>query len=360
MQKTFSIANLVQIAIETESTDPKILAKHMECPPERAKEASREITFAEEVLKYLKRCSLDETCKKMGVEKNFLMPYVMALTIAYPGLLTFDKISTSTIKTSVGKIKRAAAVKYRLASGQTEERVASDLGLSPATLHNIAGNYDNFVYQLDHIETLEKKDDILAFFNANPYSTIYEASQNISLPPQKIRDHVESMVAAGEKIPYRNMPNELEMEAIKNDLISMKLEEPGISNKEIANRIGISPTFVSDIIRQTARTWERERTESYEFYYQSVVADLKVVKELAIERFKATPNSSSKWLEIDLTASNHLIEMLGLKAPQRHEIDKHIQYEMTSKERDQIVDASIRTDALDVDFSKIEVTGENE
>jgi uncharacterized protein YpuA (DUF1002 family) len=47
--------------------------------------------------------------------------------------------------------------------------------------------------------------------------------------------------------------------------------------------------------------------------------------------------------------------MLGLKAPERVDINKNVT--VTKEHRDQIVNAFMATETIDVDFEKIEVTG---
>jgi hypothetical protein len=66
-----------------------------------------------------------------------------------------------------------------------------------------------------------------------------------------------------------------------------------------------------------------------------------------MDRFQASPSSSSRWLEIKQMGVEKKIKMLGLNAPAEYRIAQNISVE-SKEDKDAIIEAFLATNMLDV------------
>lgn len=292
--------------------------------------------------------------KILGVSKNDLTRYFQILEINSPGLVTIDHLEGTKRYEDICTLKKQAAV--NMAAGtMTDKEIVKDLGIPLEDVQRFKTTLPAITPKMPGYEILKKENRIREFFDLYPYSTITEAAKALRMGNKEIRVIIEDLTRYGEVIKYNNSPRPLEYEKKKLDVVNLKKNDPTLSEKEISETLGISIHQVRQAMADTIRLWQMEKVQAYEFYSHKTMTELEEVKRLTIERHKAANNSSSRWMEIYLQAIEKQINMLGLKAPERVDINKNVT--VTKEHRDQIVNAFMATETIDVDFEKIEVTG---
>lgn len=292
--------------------------------------------------------------KILGVSKNDLTRYFQLLEIVSPGLVTVGHLKGTKRYDAICLLKTQGAVNSASAT-MTDQEIAKDLNLSLSDVQRLKTNLPAITPKMPGYEILKKENRIREFFELYPYSTITESAKALRMSNKEVRVIIEDLTKHGEVIKYNNSPRPLEYEEKKLDVVNLKKGDPTISDKDISETLGISINQVRQAIADTIRLWQMEKAQSYDFYSHKMMTELEEVKRLTLERHNAANNSSSRWLEIYLQASEKQISMLGLKAPEKVDITKNVS--VTKEHRDRVAEAFMATEAIDVDFKKIEVTG---
>jgi len=293
--------------------------------------------------------------KALDVSRKDINALFIILEVTNPGLVKKRHIFSTICDFELDEIKTRAAVFKASENHLLDHEIAAQIGVPIKQVKAYLQNLPVANPKTPQFEFLRRESHVREFFNVYPYSTISEASKALKMSVKETRVIVEDLIKHGEIIKFNNMPRPLEFEERKLMVIELKKQNPGLSEKEISLQLGISISQVRQAIQDTIRIWQMEKVVSYDFYSLNMLEELNEIKKEAMERHKASNASSSRWLEIFLIASQKQIDMLGLKAPEKIDINKKV---VVSKEqRDSVVDAYMATETLDVEFEKIEVTG---
>jgi hypothetical protein len=263
--------------------------------------------------------------------------YFETMQITHPGFICFADILGS-------KIADMLCEKKVLCS----EQVGSDnsIVLVPCALDS----------EIDIAKTMELNNNIRDFFTLFPYSTVKEAAKAIRTTPQKIRTAAEILRNNGEDIKFNNTPVIMEREQISKEIIKLKTEEPALTIHEISRRLGVSISEVNLAIKNMIYVWKMEKADNYDFYLYKTSNSIDLVEAEAWKQHEqGGTRPSSRWLEIALMAIEKRITIHGLKAPDKIDITNR---DARSKdERDNIIDVAFEADTLDIDTTKIQITG---
>ncbi len=204
--------------------------------------------------------------------------------------------------------------------------------------------------------TMELNNNIRDFFTLFPYSTVKEAARAIKKSTQEIRIAAETLRNNGEDIKFNNTPVIMEREQISREIIKVKTEEPALTIHEISRKLGISISEVNLAIKNMIYTWKSEKADNYDFYLHRTSSSIDLIEDEAWKQHNnGGARPSSRWLEIALMAIEKRIAIHGLKAPEK--IDITNRDARSKQERDNIIDVAFEADVLDIDTSKIQITG---
>ena len=299
----------------------------------------------------------DHYYKVLGVSKNDLTRYFCILEMVSPGLVVVGNLGGTDREKSLCREKKRAAVNSLAASGTfLDDEIAQELGLHVDDVKLLKATVPAITPEMPGFELVKRENRIREFFQLYPYSTITEAAKALRMSNKEIRVIIEDLVGHGEVIKFNNSPRPLEYEEKKLAVVSLKKEDPSLSDKEISEKLGISIGQVRQAISETIRLWQMEKAQSYDFYSHKTMVELEEVKRMSLERHNSSDKSSSRWLEIYLQAHEKQIAMLGLKAPERVDINSTVT--VSKEHRDKIVSAFMATEAIEAEFQKIEVTGD--
>ena len=293
--------------------------------------------------------------KTLRISSENLNTYLFILEITDPGLVKKKHIASTAKDIAIDGIKTRIAVNKASADNLLVHEIAELLDLSIKSVRAHQQNLPAENEETPEFELLRRESHVREFFNIYPYSTISEAAKSLRMSVKETRVIVEDLIKHGEIIKFNNVPKPLEYEERKLDVIKLKKADPTLTEKDISLELGISISQVRQAIQDTIRIWQIEKIVSYDFYALSMMQELNDVKNMAMSRHKASEQSSSRWLEIVLDAAQKQIDMLGLKAPERVDINKKVT--ISKEQRDSVVDAYMATEILDVEFKKIQVTG---
>ena len=316
------------------------------------------ITMIVKILSKIKFCSLADLLERTQLTKKETGFYLTAISALYPGLLSIKNIIGSTLMPEkVEKEKKKKALSAYIAAQKTDASICKALNVGLDEIETIKNNLPEIKEENLIVRKLRLENEVIEFFKIHPYSTIKEAAKLLGVRPQILRSVVEELRLAGEDIKFNNVPIAIEKEAIARKVIEIKTDEPALTTAEISLKLGISTVEVKNAIRDARTIWQKEKSDNYDFYINKTSRGLEEVKAVAWEQHKNSSRPSSRWLEIVLMAEEKLITMHGLKAPEKIDIRQEVL--MTKNERDNIVAAAMATDAIDIDFTKVEVTREN-
>jgi hypothetical protein len=282
-------------------------------------------------------------------------PQAIVLQTLCPGLMSINNISTSRLVEKLKALKKKRAISELHLEGLNMTEIADKVRVGKEEVNTVTSNLPATVADSEFIK-IKKEAAIRDFFKLNPYATIEEASKTIKVSNKEIRALIKDMEAYGEKIAYSNVMTEVEEEKIKDLIVAIKSDNPIVSDKDISTQLNIPLSQVRRALREAIRIWQIERNVTYDFYLTRTLKELELVKEMCMERHNAGEATSSRWMEIYLVAEEKMINILGLKAPEKLDIRNEI-VDNTKEHRDEIIAAYMKTDAIDVDYNKIEVTG---
>jgi hypothetical protein len=288
-------------------------------------------------------------------KSGMIDPQAMILQTLCPGMMSINNIKTSKLVEKLNALKKKRAIYELHLEGLNMTEISDKIETDKEEVNTVMSNLPATVVDSE-FSKIKKEATIRNFFKLNPYATIEEASKTIKLTNKEIRSLIKDMEAYGEKIPYSNVMTEVEEEKIKDLIVAIKSDDPSVTDKDISTRLNIPLSQVRRALREAIRIWQVERNVTYDFYLTRTIRELEMIKDLCMERHNAGEATSSRWAEIYLVAEEKIINILGLKAPEKLDIRNEI-VDNTKEHRDEIIAAWMETDAIDVDYNKIEVTG---
>jgi len=199
----------------------------------------------------------------------------------------------------------------------------------------------------DMVEDGELKKKIIQYYNTHPYTPVKKAIKDMGI---KIREHVfsnglEEMVNMGMKIPCLMNNDPIAHEKLRRDVIQFKEKNMYATPKILAAEFGITEKQVIGILYNASEEYRQEKIRSYELYFKRTLEELDEVGDLCMNRFLASPQSSSRWLEIRQMGIEKKIRMLGLNAPTEVLLNQNVNVK-SKEEKDAIVDAYFATEEI--------------
>ncbi len=290
---------------------------------------------------------------KLRFSKKDLEVYILILEITNPGLIKKKDLIFSPRDSSLNETKSSMAIFAASNSSLFDHEIAAKLCVPIEKVKAERHNLPVPRSVTSEFEILKRENYIREFFAIYPYSTIIEAAKVLRLSEKEIRVVIEELIRCGEVVRFNNVPKPIEYEEKKLEIVELKLKNPGLTDKEISLELGLSVNQVRQSLQDTVRIWQIEKAIKYDFYFNKTIDELEIIKAEAIE--KAKNSTSSRWMELRLVAIEKTINMLGLKSPEKIEINKNIT--ITKKQRDSVLEAYLATDAIEAEFSHVEVTG---
>lgn len=311
------------------------------------------IESLKELIKKNPSITIKDLSEEAQLPKGTVSPFISMLEVLYPGSVKYNQLANKKQVRSFKKIKLEIATNTLLADGRTDSEIAGILKIKPERVYILKKNLPaNITVQTNDVR---KQRRIEEFFSIYPYSTAKDASIALRMTVREIKLFIEALEKQGKVIKVNNVPRPLEAEELKVKILELKNENPAISNKDISMQLNVPITLVAAAISEAIRILQLEKAESYEFYTARTLGDLGEIKKEAWERHRASPASSSRWMELVLMATEKEISILGLKAPERININKNVN--ISKKERDSIVAAYMESEVYDAEYEHIEVTG---
>ena len=204
---------------------------------------------------------------------------------------------------------------------------------------------EQVITYIDILENPLFQKPIVQFFHKYPYETLERARKKIGYTSMNVSTFVNAVKALVEKnifVPYDSSQDKKIEEKQLAEIVKYKEKNIYASTKEIANKFNISEIKITKAFNDVVAQYKKEKLDSYEIYFKGVLDEIDEVGDLCLDRFHASPNSSSRWLEIKMMGIEKKIRMLGLNAPAEFKIQQDVQ--VSSKEdRDAIVDAYFAT-----------------
>lgn len=112
------------------------------------------------------------------------------------------------------------------------------------------------------------------------------------------------------------------------------VRRPGIRQQEMADILGYTRGRISQVMSTITEEWKNERLASFEIDLTRRLREIEGIKKICKDRLKrcAKPETGSRWVEMHLKAISMEAKILGLNAPDIHEI--RAKESITKEERD--------------------------
>lgn len=289
------------------------------------------------------------------VDIEDMLSYVILISIIRDDVVSVRHFANTKIAEELFLQKKQIAIRFLSDANMSAHDIADRFGVNVAEIEVAQKNLPVLREQNALVKQYELENRIRTHFSIHPYSTVKESAKVLGLKPQELLSILEEMRMNGENIRFNNVPARLEKEEIRHRVIELKTQEPAITNAEISIRLGIPVSEAKKAVSNTIKVLQTERADAYFFLLNKTSDELETIKSEALKRHSAGNGTSSRWLEIMLIAIEKQIAIHGLKAPERLDVRQEIR--VSKQERDKIIDAAVASDAVDIDFSKIQVTG---
>ena len=206
--------------------------------------------------------------------------------------------------------------------------------------------------RITYTDIIEKEDvqqPIIKFYNQYPNSSLKDCIKHLKINATELalKNGLEYLIEKGYKIPCKifcdPMLDEKEMALI----VAHKEKNPYDTPLIIARKFDTTEQKVIAILEIAAEQYRVEKIRSYEFIFKNVLEEIDEIGNLCMDRFQASPSSSSRWLEIKQMGVEKKIKMLGLNAPAEYRIAQNISVE-SKEDKDAIIEAFLATNMIDV------------
>lgn len=292
---------------------------------------------------------------ELSFSNEIVSYYISAIQILFPNRLKVKNILGSKFIENILPLKKDVAIKHLSARKLSQLSIAEKLDIDIESIDEVLSMVPALIENNNIVETLRVEETVRDFFTVHPYYTIKESAKLLGISAQKMRSVIEKLRIAGEDIRANDIPVAIERELIGKNVIELKINQPSLTTKEISLTLGLSVREVKGAINDMVRIWQVEKAESYEFHFAKTSNSLDEIKKEAWSQHNGVTRPSSRWMEMILSATEKQMILHGLKAPEKLDIRQDIR--LTKTEKDNVIDAAIAADAIDVDYSNIQITG---
>ena len=190
---------------------------------------------------------------------------------------------------------------------------------------------------------------IIKFFNANPNLSVKACIKalGLNISEMALKNAIENLLERGYKIPCRTYFDPLLEEQQMAEIVAYKEKNFYHTPAMIAKKFNVSEHKINSILNIASEQYRVEKLRSYEFIFKNVIDEIDEIGDLCMDRFKASPASSSRWLEIKQMGIEKKIRMLGLNSPMELRVQQNVTVE-SKEEKDAIIDAFMATNLIDV------------
>lgn len=126
--------------------------------------------------------------------------------------------------------------------------------------------------------------------------------------------------------------------ARRKALMAYTLRHPYATYQDLAKVFKVTPRTISEDIMAVCNDLRQQQMQTCELQRYRVGKEIEMIKDRALTRFDSSTSSSSRFLEIYLSALEKEAKLLGLNAPERKTITVEAAGQ-TKEERDAVVDA---------------------
>jgi DNA-binding transcriptional regulator YhcF (GntR family) len=303
---------------------------------------------------YNKDKNFKEAIEKLSEEKSYEEIFFFLSLLQYPSTFSYSDIFFDDIAKGLSEEKINVAIQKNLETGMPYDSIKKKLKLDCES-HG-ESSVPAIIRSKDlQIEELRNINKVKAFFGQFPYASVAEAAKTVGITNKAVREIINQAEAEGETIKYSNALRTIEYEMMKKQIIELKMEDPMISDGELAYQLEVPVTTVKKAIQEAVQMMKIENAQNFAFMAHQSAQQFKLVEDEAYKRHKATKNSSSEWLKIMVSTRQAIVELYGLKEPEKIDILHQIQHQ-SKEEKDAMVEAWYATDALDINHKLIEAT----
>jgi len=308
-----------------------------------------------QILNEQPECDISLIQRETSLDNYSLSYYLVAVEILFPCKLKIKNVLQSQRINSLLKLKKKNAIHYCADKNIAASNIAEKLNVDIEEIKTTLSLVPVIVQEHAIVENLKKEMIVREFFSLHPYSVIKESAKLLQIPAQTLRTIIEKLRIAGEDIKANDIPVAVERELLDAQVIRLKIDHPSLTTTEISLKLGISPQHVKQSINNMVRVWQVEKAENYEFHFTKTSNSLDEIKNEAWSQHNGTSRPSSRWMEMILSATEKQMILHGLKAPEKLDIRQDIR--LTKHERDNVIDAAIAADSIDIDYNNIQITG---
>lgn len=100
------------------------------------------------------------------------------------------------------------------------------------------------------------------------------------------------------------------------------LSNRNIRGYEVAQMVGVDPATISRDLKVITKEWQQERIENFEILLERQLLEYEEIKKECREKRSRITNAhqGSRWLEMEINALKQQAKLMGLYAPERHQI----------------------------------------
>ena len=295
------------------------------------------------------------------LDEDTMIAEIHLMTCIFPGSVCLKYVS-SFIKRSFEKQKQTLALSYmeKHYKHLSVELICEKLRVSEKQAYDIVSKQNLPAPHTNGTKTakisfkafLENQTyvhQVVKWYNTHPFGDPEDAISDLKLPVTKVvlKNALNALMDSGYNIPVFRGEDSLYLEMVSKEIVDYKVKYPHVTNKHLEKKFGVSPNVINAIIERTCQEWKHEKLKSYEFYFRNVIFELNDISNMCIERFKASPNSSSRWLELAQNNIDKKVKLLGLNAPLELNVQQNVRVE-DKREKDAIIEAFLATDTIDV------------
>jgi len=308
------------------------------------------------------KLTIFEAAKKIGIEYDDFLMEIHLYAALNPGKVSIRYLS-GFFRSGLTKQKEIDAVCYMKENNKSLSidyicdrlNVSEQIGKDIVKQHKIDINISPtqkkkaYVTYIEIVNNHSLQRPIIKYFNENPKASFKQCIKDLKLNTSEsaLRNSIENLIERGYKIPCKLYGDPMLEEKEMADIVAYKEKNPYATPHMVARKFDTTETKIITILDAAAEQYRIEKVRSYEFYFKRVLDEIDEVGDLCMERFEASPNTSSRWLEIRQMGLEKKIKMLGLNAPAELHVKQDVN--VTSKEeRDAILDAFLATDMIDV------------
>ena len=261
-------------------------------------------------------------------------------------------------------VRREIALKLLARNPEvTRRELAEAMGVDRRSVARVLRNLSvpiprksNFKEDLEkRRERLKKK--LIVLFSRRREWSVDELSQELSVKRPFLEGVLAEMYdgAYGHLVPEK-VSDQFLTQARRARLVELKRENPYRGASELARFLGVTVEQIKADMSAVAAEWARARKDDYEFYVDSMLHEIRYVKQLCMLRhlgpkdkdgkYRDDYKPSPEWLRLFIQAQEREAKLLGLDAPER--VDIGISSPLSKEERDRVTRAFLSSEQKDV------------